>query len=510
MQTTRTIPVLFLLACSPATSVDISTDDHDVADEVEPASIAIRDAAPAFDPVDGTTLPFTVETQPGYAIHVEVRRDGEYLASWDGESDTNGLFAATWDGRHSDGSAVGSGAFQIVAEVESPVGIIEATHDVYAVRAAFKTAWAEDDDGFSADRHEMYWGADGTLQDAGLDIAHIDAIELDGNPQDLPPVTDVLVRAPEVETEPVAYTWDSRPILTLELGTETVLGSTGLAEADVDLELDGWTVLSGNPLRDGVPVTMQADEALVEGPGIHTVDLSLRFTSTDTDGATWDVGDQILPMRFYMTMGPSGFTRELDKYRPWALVLDESLAAVDGAEPNDNAVLDALVEWIFNDLGLVYDSEAGASFYSDYAMWQWDRPHFFLGEFLLRQNGSVINCSDAANILSAYANMTGVALNQLVILDNFDLNQIKAIGGNQYSNCPFGPWGCGFSYHAVTSTDGGNTIWDATLALDGDQNPGQLPSSELMVQSISGQEYLSRLVKSGQAAYTNNAEGTLQ
>jgi hypothetical protein len=493
--------------CVTASSFDITSQDPT---EPEAATLDLLDVTPAIDPIEGGALGFTLSTVRPNDVTIEIRQGESVVFALDARTDDNGHFSSSWDGHTADGERVEAGAYDLVAEMDGPEGTLEVRKTVSVVRAAFDTAWAEDDAGVSAERQLLYWAVSGDLQDASEAFAHLDAVDVDGVAQDLPAITEDLIRAPELETEPLAYTWDSRPILTLAVATQTDLGTTGLDTTPIDVHLDGWTVLSGTPLSDGVPVTLQADAPLGDGPGIFSTDLSLVFSATDDTGLTWDIGEQTLPVHIYLTLGPSGFPQPANTYRPWVIVLEEALSAIDGTAPDESAVLDALVDWVFNDLGLVYDTESGASFYSEYLSWQWDRPHFFLGEFLQRRNGSVINCSDAANILSAYANMTGVALEQLVILENFDLNQIKAIGGTQHTSCPFGPWGCGFSYHAVTSTDGGDTIWDATLALDGDPDPGQLPSTDLLVQSLSGDEYLSRLVRSGNAAYTNQAMGTLQ
>jgi hypothetical protein len=98
-----------------------------------------------------------------------------------------------------------------------------------------------------------------------------------------------------------------------------------------------------------------------------------------------------------------------------------------------------------------------------------------------------------------------------VIIDpSFDLNYILAIGGSEFTSCPFGPWGCGFSYHAVTTTPDSGAIWDATLALDGDGNPGSAPHTEKMVHHVPAEEYLDELVRSGQPSYHSAAQETLQ
>ena len=77
-------------------------------------------------------------------------------------------------------------------------------------------------------------------------------------------------------------------------------------------------------------------------------------------------------------------------------------------------------------------------------------------------------------------------------------------------HCPFGkPWGCGFSYHAVTTLDDAATIWDATLALDGDKDPTSAPSTELMVHGIPGADYLYRL-SPDDTYFDNIDQGTLR
>ena len=172
-------------------------------------------------------------------------------------------------------------------------------------------------------------------------------------------------------------------------------------------------------------------------------------------------------------------------------------------------MLDALVEWVFYDLGLEYDTRRGASAYASYGG-DWDRGSFNMSGFLERRFGSVINCSDCAGIIGAYANMIGARQSYLIILSNFGLNEIQAIGVPEYTSCPFGPTSCGFSYHAVTTGDGGANIWDATLALDGDYDPGSAPSEALLVQTIESGEYLDRLVRSGDADYYYETVGSIQ
>jgi hypothetical protein len=198
------------------------------------------------------------------------------------------------------------------------------------------------------------------------------------------------------------------------------------------------------------------------------------------------------------------------RYQPWLAAIDPALRAIDGVAPTAHDVTNALVEFIYRELGLEYDTDWGASSYVSYTGRDYSGAHFDMSSFLSRSRGSVINCTDAAAILQAYANMLGVDLSYAIVTPGFNLNYIKAIGGDTFTHCPFGGGGCGFSYHAVTTTDDAATIYDATLALDGDEDPSQSPSTEMLVQGIDGDAYRSRLVMSGSPNYRYIQKGTIQ
>jgi hypothetical protein len=121
----------------------------------------------------------------------------------------------------------------------------------------------------------------------------------------------------------------------------------------------------------------------------------------------------------------------------------------------------------------------------------------------------VVNCTDCAGIVVGFGNMLGAFAEYAIIGWNFDLDYILAIGGDNYTRCPFGGGGCGFSYHAVTVSADGEYIWDATLALDGDDDSEHTPNDVLMVQTIPADEYLERLT-STPAEYAYQAQGTIQ
>jgi hypothetical protein len=264
-------------------------------------------------------------------------------------------------------------------------------------------------------------------------------------------------------------------------------------------------VLDGSPLVPGGTLVLQRDEPLGDTVGVSELTLDLAFTVGDDP-----LGAQVLPLRIYRLLDVSAFVGPQDEYRPWAPVVEQALVAIDGAPGEPYAVVDALVDFVYYDLGLTYDTTSGASAYSQYGGWSLQDPHFLLSDFLVRRFGNVINCSDAGNILGAYANMVGARLDHLIVSPGFDLNYIHAIGTAEHTRCPFGQFGCSFSYHAVTTIPESGAIWDATLALDGDADPRTAPSTDLMVQTIGGDEYLDLLVRSGAPRYQDQAQETLQ
>jgi hypothetical protein len=62
----------------------------------------------------------------------------------------------------------------------------------------------------------------------------------------------------------------------------------------------------------------------------------------------------------------------------------------------------------------------------------------------------------------------------------------------------------------VTTHDGAATIWDATLAIDGDGDPGSLPSTAVLVQHMTGEDYLEAIVMSGSPLYRYESQGSMQ
>ncbi|MFH1469258.1 MAG: hypothetical protein ABIO70_33040 [Pseudomonadota bacterium] len=487
---------LLLVACHP--DLVNPGDTADTAPVVE-AHLA---AAPVFDPILGGPLAVEVSTVGDPVTTVEVRdAHGAPVATVEG----------TWDGRDASGAWAPVGSYTLhLTATRGPI-TLEDEHAVRVVRCGVLEAWAEGDEGASATAVPLWWHESGTLQGPEVSFTSADALEdAHGAAVELSAPGDELGRFPEGGAVPVAFTWDSRPILTLQLGDESVLGGAGLAGAGVRLEVEGWEPLAGATALDpATPVVLQAADPLGAGPGVLEETLHLRYMADDNDGVAWEIGEQSLPVRWYLLLADPTGGGGGPQAAPWVAAIDPALRTLDGVEPTDAAVISALVTWIYDDLGLSYDTRYGASYYTEYRN-GWGPGIFDLTSFLRYGAGHTVNCSDCASILTAWAKQLGAPLQYAIVLENFDLNYILAIGGESFTHCPFGGWGCSFSYHAVTTNDEGQTIWDATLALDGDADPGHTPCEQLMVQGLDGEEYLDRLAMSGRVYYGYFGETLLQ
>ena len=418
----------------------------------------------------------------------------------------SGLAAGTdfsWDGHAPDGAPVASGAWTLEADLVDAKGalLVLDQQTIYVVRTGviqgrFGVVGGADDQRipllwYRASGASPYWddaGAENTFATSGV-------TQGSGFGETLLPVPEVwpdLAAPPTSSVDvnmPAAYAWDSRPTLGLTLAD---LGPAAGA-ATWTAELDGWELVDGDPASGNL--TFRKVDPLADGPSVVEGDLQLRLMA---DGQL--IGTESIPYRLYATMGPPTFASSASPNMLWTAAADQALRGITGVEPDETAVLNALVAWVYDEADLAYDTRSGASFYTGY-YGSWSGGRINMRSFLDRSNGRIVNCSDCAGIMGAFANMLGVPLDYSIILSNFGLNEIKAIGIDDFTSCPFGPTSCGFSYHAVTTDDRSSHIWDATLDLDGDDDPGSEPWDELRVQEVPGDEYLDRLVRSGSAAY---------
>ncbi len=496
-----------MLACAVETQpADVNGQPVDPESPTTPEEIP-----PTTDPAPGGTGG-TVVAGPALTVEFPVwdpMGDTEFSATLAGEADDvwledmsgerfvtfNPAEPLTWDGRDEAGAWAATGSYTLVAS--GPGG--EATVQIRLVRPGIVAAtW------ISAGMEPLFWSSDGTLQDELLPFVTVEAIDDASGILVFPAVSADLLHAPDVlMASPVALPWNEAPVLSLDPAAVSSIGNTGFEFGDIEVTVDGGTVLSGSPVQFGVPIEIQWTDAAALT--VEEGDITVRFHVAGHEVTTLAV-----PYRMYRLLGPVDMGREGLTYHAWTSMIDPALRAIDGVEAEHDAVASAVTEWVYYDLGLTYDTMFGASKYSEYGGFSWDEPRFYARDFLTRAFGNVINCSDAGNIVITYANMLGAPLHHIVILENYDLNFLLAIGGDDFVSCPFGPGVCGFSYHAVATDDGAVTVWDATAAVDGDEDPGQTPNTLLLVQALTGEDYLFRLVRSGFAEYDYESVVELQ
>lgn len=491
---------LLILACTSG-KVEItpvgSTDDTGVVVPPDP-EVSVTGPA-AFDPVLGGPVELAVAVAN---VDFEVRAALLDSAGVEILPLAEGTLPAElgWDGTGADGALLPVGEYRVAVTV-TETGESLASHDISLLRLGLSAG------ALGGERIPLLWfdagGPGSTWDDGGTEptFALSALVDETGAATVVPAPYEDLESPPEALVDvnlPAAFPYDAMPTLALTVGGEVAETTTVALSAAID----GWTLVSGEA-RPGGTLVFARDAALAAGPRVVEETLSLRWLADGAELATQDI-----PLRLYAVLDWPSFDSEASPYLPWVAAIDPALRYLDGVEPDATAVRSALVEFVFTTMDLVYDTDYGASYYTSYGG-GWGSQHMNFSGFLRRSRGSVVNCSDCSGILTAYSNMLGAPLDYAIIQPSFQLNEIKAIGVDDYTSCPFGTWGCGFSYHAVTSPDE-LTIYDATLALDGDEDPGAEPSTELLVQAVSVEEYIDRLVRSGSPNTMYFTPGTLQ
>jgi hypothetical protein len=243
-------------------------------------------------------------------------------------------------------------------------------------------------------------------------------------------------------------------------------------------------------------------------PAIARVDWNVhwRFEAKADDGWKEIPGaDASTVLRVYGVLGNA--QGKSAPNLPWVAVVDDATHAIAGGATDAAGARAILVKHVYEEMSLGYDRQQGASHYTDYAQGFGGGASFSLAHFLARDFGKIVNCSDCASILSTYANMIGADLRYAIIQGPFSLHPIQGIGSTSFGS-PFDSGKMGFSYHAVTSSDSAKSIFDATLAVDGDADPSTAPQTKKLVQGIAGVEYLQRLSGDTRAQYTHVDKAT--
>lgn len=236
--------------------------------------------------------------------------------------------------------------------------------------------------------------------------------------------------------------------------------------------------------------------APVTGVGRFDIALDLHFEARSASGEWQPIpGHFPITLRLYGLVDAPVFAATSIPHRPWVDVVDTIAGWVGGGTSDPDDVGAAIVRGVYEDSGLAYDRERGASMYTEYRS-GWGGGVFSMQAFQDRAYGSIINCSDAASIVSSYANMVGLDFRYRILTHRyaagFTLNYLKGIGASDFTFSPFTSGRNSFRYHAIVSSRDVRT-WDATLAVDGDGAPSASPFRELLVQGLDPTTYLEDL-----------------
>jgi hypothetical protein len=508
-------------------------DIVDIVEEAPPPPVVVTPAAdllPAADPklpgFGAWPLAFDVDPggRGGLRCRVTLARAPTTLATIAGTV-TSGRCAVAWDGRDSGGGWLAPGAVtasvevlaaatdEVLAETSAELEVVRLGIDSVQLSAGttgkrVDLLWAEmggvAEGYYEAVRDSVPWSL---ARDASEPAAAVDLELADGSPRPLPDVWTDLQTPPtdaaaadgvEHDTYNLPTAWVAGSIveLTATLSSDVAGAPGGGAPVASEVRLiapEGTRLVGEGPFAAGGSVAARATASPVPAVGRYDWTLEWRFESRRPGGAWMPVPGSLTTVhRLYGVVGLPLFRRTDVPHRAWVEVLDAIAGWVDGATADPMAVAGHLVEGIYYELGLRYDNVRGASAYTEY-LDGWNDGVFYIVAFQRRDFGSTINCSDAASILSSYANMIGIDLRYHILehawADGFDLNYIQAIGFTAFDETPFVGGGGSFGYHAVTGPVDG-TIYDATLALDGDGTPTAPPHTLLLAQGLPPEEYL--------------------
>lgn len=497
------------------------------------------DQLPAADPLlegfDGWPLAFEVRHHDAArdACSVVIARAGATVRTLEGALSATGC-EATWDGRDASGVVAPPGPLVATAVLTDASGAERARGQsaIEVVRLGIDRVQLGGAPGARAALlYRRTAGVDGGWYEIG--VTHVpwqmapDAseggagapLELpDRTPRPRPAIAGDLLSPPLDPGSPDGVERD-----TFSLPTAWVAGSEIEARARLSSSIAA-TPRGGEP--QAVEVRVVAPEGLaIEGedrftdgreivlstlgspvPAVGRYDVEWRFgfearraAAAGAEPGEWQPipGGATTSHRLYGLVAQPIFDSSAVPYRAWVDVVDAIAGWVGGETADPDEVGAALVAGIYETLGLRYDTARGASFYTEYTS-GFSGAVFYLQHFLERDWGSIVNCTDSASILSAYANMIGldfryhILTNRAGLSVGFDLNYIRAIGMPAFDDTPFDSGRGGFRYHAIVGSRDGRT-WDATLAVDGDGAPASPPHTLLLVQSLEPMAYLEAL-----------------
>jgi len=166
--------------------------------------------------------------------------------------------------------------------------------------------------------------------------------------------------------------------------------------------------------------------------------------------------------------------------------LDAVADAVAGLPADDALVLDALRDFLHNHPEVVYNpnDRSYSGYEGDYVYW--DYVWVELTDWLDHSDGTDLYCHSMSCLLSTLAGHVGVDARQQILGHYFDTHLTRAAGTSDWQD-----WY--FYSHSVVSPDGGATIWDAAVDLDGDGDPSRQPVDPIEASGLALEDYLALL-----------------
>lgn len=495
---------------------------------IAPSPVTPPAADPKLSGFDGWPLVFDAShhTRPGMRCVVTLTREGADVVRLTGTSSADAC-VATWDGRDASGALVAPGGVDVRAAILDAAGaeLAAAVTRVEVVRLGIVRI--ELDPVTAGDRAALLYRALGGVRegyyempadrfpwriapDASEPAGAVALERADGTPRELPAPWDDLTSPPLDSASPDGVERDTYNLPTawiagaaIEVTARLSSDVAGLPGGGEPSETEvrvvapaGTDAMADMGFAGGASVTVRSTESPVPAVGRYDWTLEWSFEARRAGGEWVAVPGSITTVhRLYGLAGAPVFDYTNVPHRAWVDVVDTVAGWVDGASADPDEVGGRIVEGVYWELGLRYDRARGASYYTDYPG-TWTGARFDLSAFQERDNGDIINCSDAASIVSTYANMVGIDFRYHILqhrwASGFDLNYIQAIGWEGFTETPFFGGRGAFRYHAVVGPPDGR-FFDATLALDGDGTPTSLPATLLLAQGMHETDYLRAL-----------------
>jgi hypothetical protein len=301
---------------------------------------------------------------------------------------------------------------------------------------------------------------------------------------------------------PAAYVAAAAPRVQVSAPSVAISAATGVPVDVAAADAPTLRLVVDGVATDWAPgATTTLDLSAVEATlGRESRAITWTWEAADGEGWTSIPGDLTTTHTLWRTAGPSqlrdGSERGFAPAVTWVGVLAETEDALTGVEADPAAVLDALRDHIHDSDWIIYDPNDGSysSYVGEYIYWDYSWSN--LSDWLDRSEGIRLYCHSVSCLFSTLAGHVGVRAPQQVLGVNFRTNLVRAAGTDTWSS-----WS--FNSHSLVSPDDGATLWDASIALDGDGDPGSEPVTEVAPKGMTFEEY-TRLMSRDEVEIVNS------